>query len=193
MTWYWDVALIVALFGILMYLSTAVPAEPANWIMSTSQSQRAFPVLPVTDATDAAQLLSSLSFDIDRLVAHLQHKFPTDPRVKRVRSQWQYQKLAEGRYDEENVTSYTVNKGERIVLCLRSREGHLHDSNLIMYVLLHELAHICSVSKSVQYHNKEFQTNLKWILAEATALNLYQHNTKRKAVTYCGMSDVMLP
>lgn len=196
MTWYWDVVLIVVLFLLLLYMTRPEPFAP-NWILVTdTQSRRAFPVLPRPDAADTARavnLLSKLSQATDRLVYHLQQKFPTDPRVQRMASKWRYQKLAEGRFDEENITSYTVNKGERIVLCLRSREGALHNKNLITYVLLHELAHICSVSMSVQHHNDEFQTNLKWLLAEATALGQYNQNTKKKSVTYCGMPDVVLP
>ena len=44
--------------------------------------------------------------------------------------------------DEKN-TSYTINKGEKIVICLRSKFlNEIHDINTIMYVVIHELAHV---------------------------------------------------
>lgn len=41
-------------------------------------------------------------------------------------------------------TSYSVNKGEELVFCLRSKKGIniMHELNLVMYVALHEIAHI---------------------------------------------------
>ena len=45
--------------------------------------------------------------------------------------------------DNSKFTSYSINKGEEIVFCLRSREnGKLHDINELMYVAIHELAHV---------------------------------------------------
>ena len=41
-------------------------------------------------------------------------------------------------------TSYSINKGEQIVFCLRSRKlsNQLHNINLMMYVVLHEISHV---------------------------------------------------
>jgi len=45
--------------------------------------------------------------------------------------------------ENSSYTSYSVNKGEEIVFCLRSkRNNKLHDLNLVMYVALHELGHV---------------------------------------------------
>ena len=47
---------------------------------------------------------------------------------------------------DEKFTSYTINKGEKIVFCLRSKVLHnIHDINTISYVCIHELSHVmCS-------------------------------------------------
>ena len=40
-------------------------------------------------------------------------------------------------------TSYTINKGDEMVLCLRSkRTNKIHDYNILIYVAIHELGHI---------------------------------------------------
>jgi predicted metal-dependent hydrolase len=44
---------------------------------------------------------------------------------------------------DSSYTSYSVNKGEQLVFCLRSKyTNSLHDLNLLMYVVLHELSHV---------------------------------------------------
>ena len=49
---------------------------------------------------------------------------------------------------DSKYTSYSVNKGEKIVLCLRSRDGkdRLIDENTLTFVSIHELAHIMTKS-----------------------------------------------
>ena len=45
--------------------------------------------------------------------------------------------------DNSKFTSYSINKGEEIVFCLRSgKNGELHDINELMYVAIHEIAHV---------------------------------------------------
>ena len=63
-----------------------------------------------------------------------------------------------------DFTSYSLNKGEKIVFCLRSEETkQLHDINIIMFVAIHELAHVMSVTIG---HNEEFYTNFRFLLQE---------------------------
>ena len=70
---------------------------------------------------------------------------------------------------EDNSTSYTINKGEEMHVCLREKDKHtkLHDMNTLMFVVLHELAHVMSDSVG---HNKEFKDNFKFILNKAMTL-----------------------
>jgi hypothetical protein len=186
--------LLLLLLLLLLFLLLLAWPRTEHWVLvPDTTTKRAFPVLPLPDSHRATALLASLSTDIDTLLAHVIKTFPDDARLGRVMRKWHYQKLAEGRFDQPDVTSYTVNKGDRIVLCLRSRTGQLHHKNLIMYVLLHELAHIMSVSMSTVYHNEEFQTNLKWLLEQATELGVYHSNTQQETVNYCGMPDVTIP
>ena len=44
---------------------------------------------------------------------------------------------------DSNLTSFSVNKGEELSFCLKSKKTDtLHDLNLLMYVAIHEMAHI---------------------------------------------------
>jgi hypothetical protein len=44
---------------------------------------------------------------------------------------------------DSDLTSYTINKGEELSICLKSKTtGNFHDINLLMYVAIHEMAHM---------------------------------------------------
>lgn len=90
--------------------------------------------------------------------------------------------------EDDVYTSYSVNKGEQIIFCLRSKKmvNKLHDINLMMYVVLHEMAHVACPSVG---HTEEFKMIFAFFCEEAIKINLYQkidfHNDPRE---YCGMT-----
>ena len=91
----------------------------------------------------------------------------------------------------ENITnsdtSYTVNKGEKIVICLADRDtDKLYSYNLLMYVLLHELAHIINTTYG---HDENFKKVFKIITQRAIDLNLYTYEDYKKSPkNYCGLT-----
>ena len=85
-------------------------------------------------------------------------------------------------------TSYSVNKGEQLVFCLRSRNNKniLHDMNLLMYVVLHEISHIACPEYG---HTPLFREIFAFIAKEAESINLYKKipfNTQH--TEYCGLT-----
>ena len=83
-------------------------------------------------------------------------------------------------------TSYSINKGEKIVFCLRSKDtsNKLVDINTMMFVAIHELAHL--MTKSVG-HTPEFWTNMKYLLKKAIDIKLYvKQDFSKNPVNYCG-------
>ena len=85
-------------------------------------------------------------------------------------------------------TSYSINKGEKIVLCLRFRDKskQLVPMNTLMFVSLHELAHI--MTKSVG-HKSEFWQNFKFLLENAKEAGLHNPvDYKENPREYCGMT-----
>ena len=45
--------------------------------------------------------------------------------------------------DDSKFTSYSINKGEEIVFCLRCKKtNQLHNINELMYVAIHEISHV---------------------------------------------------
>jgi hypothetical protein len=87
-----------------------------------------------------------------------------------------------------DTTSFTKGKGDEISLCLREKQtgmNKFHDIDLIKFVLLHELAHVISVSYD---HGNEFWTNFKFILEFCQKYNIYNApNYDISNVIYCGL------
>ncbi len=85
-----------------------------------------------------------------------------------------------------DLTSYSVNKGEELSVCLRSKKsGRLHDINLLMYVVIHEMAHFACPEIG---HGALFKKIFKKMIEEAIKLNLYEKvDYSENPVEYCGM------
>ena len=83
-------------------------------------------------------------------------------------------------------TSYSVNKGEELVFCLRSKEDNsLHDINLMMYVALHEISHIACPEIG---HTPLFKKIFAFFTEKANELNLYNIiDYAEEPKEYCGM------
>lgn len=89
-------------------------------------------------------------------------------------------------------TSYTVNKGEQIIFCIRSKSitsviqtNNIHDFNLVMYVLLHEISHVACPEYD---HTPLFKKIFRFICEEAIQLGIYQKiNFVESPKEYCGM------
>lgn len=84
-------------------------------------------------------------------------------------------------------SSYTENK-ETITLCLVNPEnGKYYDMNTLMYVALHELAHVITNNTSEEdSHGPEFQRNFDMLLKKAKSLGFYNPNIPIPS-TYCNV------
>lgn len=95
---------------------------------------------------------------------------------------------------KKDETSYTVNKGEKMFLCVRDKyDGNiLDDFNTLKFVLIHELAHIAT--EDFEPHSTEFWQVFKFMLKEAVKANMYTPvDYSKKPVKYCGMDVTNSP
>jgi len=85
-----------------------------------------------------------------------------------------------------SYTSYTLNKGDEMVVCLRSKYNNkIHNMNELMYVTIHEMAHIGCPEK---HHTPLFHKINKFLLQHAIKKNYYTYvDYKRDPCEYCGM------
>jgi hypothetical protein len=160
---------------------------PLVSVKSTVDGQT-YRVRDMPDKQQAADLLAKVRARMKKLYAHLQSTFPDKPQVKRLlqRFEAQPERILEATPDAEH-TSYSVNKGEKVHLCLRQRQGGdetLVNENVMVFVALHEMAHVITDSVG---HEPEFWNNFGWLLKEAEKIGAYQYQDfKAHPVRYCG-------
>lgn len=84
-------------------------------------------------------------------------------------------------------TSYTLNKGESMHICLRDKSDYsLVDPNVLMFVCLHEISHIGNYNG--WGHSDRFWRIFKFILREAVAAGVYlPRDYERHPYVYCGL------
>ena len=87
---------------------------------------------------------------------------------------------------DTDLTSYSVNKGEELAFCLKSKKtGNFHDINLLMYVAVHEMAHMACPEIG---HGELFKKVFRFLIIEAINFNLYKKiDYQYNPVEYCGM------
>lgn len=182
--------LIISTTILVSYLAyTTFYSENLESVKSTVDNKE-YLVQDKSDAQEAANLIATIRQRLVLLVDHLIKTTPADDtRIIMLKDNFNPDSLKEG-MDNSGYTSYSINKGEQIVLCLRNKDK-LMDINTMMFVVLHELSHIATESVG---HTPEFWENFKWILEESINIGIYQKKDyNRESVEYCGMTITSTP
>lgn len=181
--------IILILFGTIFYLSYLYNYYSKLTKIKSTFDSREYYVQDKDDALEAANLIGQIREKIITLIEHLKKSYPNDERTQRLSNNYRENSLKEG-VSDPRYTSYSVNKGEEIVLCIRNKDK-LMDLNTMIFVVLHELSHLASESIG---HTDEFWTNFRWILEESINIGVYQHQEfNKKPIEYCGMSITSSP
>jgi len=136
----------------------------------------------------AATMIGRLQVAAKKLIEYMVHTYPRDPRVARLVANYSDEAMMEGRPDPDNDnTSYVIRKGDKIVMCLRDNkdESKIEAYNTLIFVLVHEMSHLASLSYG---HGREFQTNFKFLLDAAVKDKVYVPVDYRlRPVSFCGL------
>jgi hypothetical protein len=84
----------------------------------------------------------------------------------------------------EDNKSYTINK-KRVYLCLKDHNNNYYPMNMLMYVAIHELAHVLCNEVG---HTPKFQNIFKQLLSKAQSLGIYDPNIP-VVRDYCGYNN----
>ena len=76
--------------------------------------------------------------------------------------------------------SYTINK-ENVFLCLKDENGEYYSMNILMFVTLHEMAHVLSTTIG---HDKNFNNIFDALLKKAAEMGIYDPTLKMDE-NYC--------
>lgn len=131
------------------------------------------------DMQNAADMFAELNQKTTAIINYIYEKYRFSSNKKRS----EVARLLMARYDVNNLressprniehdTSFTINKGDIIAICIRSGKEHnqIHDSSTITFVVLHEITHI---SITAYDHPDEFWEVFKFILLEAEESGIY--------------------
>ena len=154
-------------------------------IVTARPDGRRYVVRKLPDREEAAALLSRINAKLTRLVHHMVARYPADAAVRRLHENYNPDALSEGG-TEVGYTSYSVNKGEKIVMCLRQPDDTFVDENVLVYVAVHELGHLMTDEIG---HTPKFWSNFKWLAAESIEIDVYRKvDFNASPEPYCGIS-----
>lgn len=142
----------------------------------------------VPDPKESAAVLAELRRRINIFLTYLTPQ--TNPYHRRLVDRIHQTVIRENplRHPPQNMTSYSINKGEEIILCLRNPQTQqLHDLDTLMYVMLHEVAHVaCPEIGHTQLFVDIFADFLS--IAVKKAKILQKTDFKSEPMRYCGIT-----
>ncbi len=152
-------------------------------------------VRDMSDKQEAADLMAKLRLRMAKFYMHLESKFPDKPQVKLLKKNFKPEshRFFESTPDADH-TSYSVNKGEAVHMCLRQRGGQsesLVSEDVLMFVALHEMGHMVTPTIG---HDVHFWNNFGWLLQQAENMGIYKPtNFREHPVAYCGVKITDAP
>jgi Mimiviridae putative metallopeptidase WLM domain protein len=196
------IILILMIITLVFMVYTKVGKNEMVYVKSNIDGE-SYLVRNTKDKKKASNLLAAVKGDIFDVSNHLSSKLKSQKEsdIKRYQPNKEYiDQLARNLKNvviKESAfntvyTSYTVNKGEAIVFCIRSKAitnlinaNTIHNKNLVMYVALHEIAHVACPEYG---HTDLFKKIFKFITETAMEMGIYQKvDFDRDPVEYCGM------
>jgi len=172
-------------------LALAAFQGPRNTIRIQGPDGQHYEMQNLPNKEQAVQLMSGIRQSLTKLYNHYKSEpaLAADPPVRRFLERFRPDVFVENDMQSRD-TSYSENKGQKIVVCLRDKtrapQYPLIDQNTIMFVMLHEMAHLMTETIG---HTQEFWTNFKRILGDAVQIGIYQPvNYASRPTPYCGMT-----
>jgi CCR4-NOT transcriptional regulation complex NOT5 subunit len=152
--------------------------------VQSSVDKRVYIVRKLPNSQAAADYLAEINGHLTRLVKHMIAKYPDNIEIQQLYKNYNPESVSEGSADS-GYTSYSVNKGEKLILCIRQRDNSFVDLNVVIYVAIHELGHIMTTEVG---HTDHFWENFKILLEEAISMGIYQKvDFKQSPHDYCGI------
>ena len=135
---------------------------------------------------EAVDILAKTMNECEKLINHLDKKYPKNKDVQRLQNKFDKSRVVETLPNSE-LKAYSENKGEKLAFCLNKNEigTELIDENTLMFVALHELSHLMTVTIG---HDETFWKNFKFLIEHAENIGIYKPiDYKNKNENYCGL------
>ena len=161
--------------------------------ISDIDDNKTYLVRDLKDKQKSANLLAKINRNMNKLNQYLFENKKKYPKyisyIEQLNEKLKNTKIQESA-DNGIYTSYSVNKGEQIIFCLRSRDknsdGKLHDLNLLMYVVINEMGHVACPEFG---HTDLFKDIFAFLATEAVKLKIYKKiDFNENNQEYCGLT-----
>ena len=163
---------------------------PTNTVRMMGPDGHEYDIQNLPDKENAVKLMAKIRANLTKLRDYYaaEPALMNDPPVSRFVARFQPDVFSENDI-QSGDTSYSENKGQRIVVCLRDKTKPpypLVEINTVMFVMLHEMSHLMTETIG---HTPEFWENFRRILHDAVKIGIYTPvNYSRQPTPYCGMT-----
>lgn len=180
--------------GLVLVMGLMYYETNSNDLMyvESSKDNRKYLVRNLPDKEKAANIMSKIRENLVTVKDYMVKNHQDDDRTMLLERKFRPDNIMETEKGSKH-TSYSINKGEKLVFCLRSKNDNedLQDINTLMFVALHELAHV--MTRSIG-HTPEFWKNFKFLLKIAKKLEIYNEvDYSINPQKYCGMTITDTP
>ena len=173
--------------GVLAFISTKLFYRQ-NILVNSTINDKQYYVKSGDKETSAADTLATLENIMHDFADKMYDKQSTYPIEKRryIKNLWRncHKTTLEEADVYDNQNTYTINKGDKIVFCIRTDQNTFYSINVLTYVLLHEMAHMGNRRFG---HGDEFVKIFEFFLDEAAILGLYKKIDPSNPEKYRGM------
>ena len=160
----------------IFYIYLDNKSQDVTYVKSTTDN-REYLVRNLPDKQEASNILGTINIKMRELIDAVkdpqrQTNYTEQNRTDIERLDRNYRS---GNFSESNpgnsYTSYSINKGEKIVFCIRTKDGtnRLEPLNTLLFVAIHEMAHLMTQSIG---HGEDFWENMRFLLREAIDLGI---------------------
>lgn len=140
----------------------------------------------IQDPVESANILARLNANVEKLIQHLKKDYKEHSVTRCLSRKYVSSIISEARI-QRGYTTYTINKSD-IRVCIRTRDNNkkAYDINLLMYVLLHELAHVCNDTIG---HDNNFKRIFSFLVQQAINAGVYTFDDyNSNPQEYCGLT-----
>jgi hypothetical protein len=182
-----DQPILIPIIILTLLICFIIKTEGFKTVHKTcNNSNKTYEVQDYSESQKIANMIGEIEIIIGKFTKYLKNKYPFDDRIKRLVSNIKHTKYIESEF-EKQTSSFTINKGEMISLCLRQKDKDktIHTMDTLMFVVIHELGHVITESEG---HTQEWLDNFRFLLREAKNGGFYEPvNYSKKNMNYCGV------
>lgn len=168
---------------VLAIVVLATILAPRHTVAVRASNGKTYRVLRRQGCKDSADMLGRLEDTLESFLDDAE-ALTADVRIAKIRKRWKHHPTVGGLTEVSasgKDAAYTIGKQD-IFVCIRGPDGELEPFGHCLYVLYHELSHVCT---DVKHHPPIFWANFRWLLEVAERTKHYTYDEHRDA-TYCG-------